>query len=1025
MHTDCGPVSLRSCFSLLRGLLTPEQLCSFAAVQGWKYIGLADINNFYGLIRFLKSAREHNMRPLAGSVIAIGERELFTAYVLNLTGYQRLCGILSRILVAKTLREYFPEKEMLPPFLSVQGGRAHGPDVLDDLIKNGWEGLYLVSEHPDVLLALAAAGRERLGVGLVYGKPFAALASWGRQQKLPLFALAGGTVRTREERETLRLLRSIDRCVTLDRIDSLEPETTSCFIPSPAEIQTFYNAVPDAIANTQRLYETASTDGIISPVPVFPRFGGHPDAVSFEKLSVLCSRGISRRYGEETPAIRTRLDYELSIIREKGFAAYFLVVNDIVSRCPRTCGRGSAASSIVSYLLGITHVDPLRYNLFFERFLNRGRKDPPDIDVDFPWDEREKALNYVFTHYAGHSGIVADHVTFGPRSSVREPAKAFGLPESEISRIVHFACAGMFDKIPNHILQAARQLRGIPRYIGTHPGGVVITPGPLTQYTHYQVSPLGYPVIAWEKDATEDAGLVKIDLLGNRSLGVLRDTIRLVNRRHRAGIRWHSFSCFDDRETRALVEDGNTVGIFYIESPATRQLLKKMQQADYEKLIIASSIIRPAANRYINEFVERLHGKQWEKLHPLVEETLSETFGIMVYQEDVARVAIAAAGFSASEADMLRKVLSKKAGKEKLALFFRRFYIGARQQGLSDREIKTVWEMVLSFDGYSFCKAHSASYAQVSFRLAYLKKHFPLEFMLSVINNGGGFYSLQTYVNEVRRMGFTLRGPDINKSGFRCSIEAPGVFRLGLGYLCEVRSPWIFQLIEERAQNGAFVSFDDFLHRTRPLYQDLRICIRSGALDTIAGDATRPMLFWIAAQSDRFGCMLFPPHVPSTIGEYSVQTRLRDEVATLGLILSRHPVSVFRPRLHTVAAYFPGIRIIPSCMIESHLNQRIGIAGTLVTGKEVQTKNKKQMMFLSFEDEENIFETVVFPDVYQRIRLFIETGTAFLVVGRVLCEYGAYSLQLEDLCRLTRNTGSLKAGGAAHPQGLQAMHSRG
>ena len=322
----------------------------------------------------------------------------------------------------------------------------------------------------------------------------------------------------------------------------------------------------------------------------------------------LCEQGADRRYGGMSHDIRARLDYELAIIRDKGFASYFLVVRDIVQQCPRTCGRGSAASSIVSYLLGITHVDPLRYNLFFERFLNKGRKDPPDIDVDFPWDERERILKYVFAKYEGRAAMVANHVTFGPRSAIRDPAKALGLSEEATAELVRAFRHGRFDDIPSYIREAASRIRGFPRNLGTHCGGVVITPGPITDYTHVQTSPLGYPLLAWEKDATEEAGLVKIDLLGNRSLAVLRDALELVERNHGVRLEWESFDPLADTATADLIASGQTLGVFYVESPATRQLLTKMRKGDYENLVIASSIIRPAANHYIQTFVKRLHG---------------------------------------------------------------------------------------------------------------------------------------------------------------------------------------------------------------------------------------------------------------------------------------------------------------------------------------------------------------------------------------------------------------------------------
>ena len=612
--------------------------------------------------------------------------------------------------------------------------------------------------------------------------------------------------------------------------------------------------MPEAVAGAAALVEQATCDGIISPRFVFPSFRGMSDEEAFRELRRLCEEGAVRRYGGMRPDVRQRLEHELAIIREKGFASYFLVVRDIVQQCPRTCGRGSAASSIVSYLLSLTHVEPLHYNLFFERFLNRGRADPPDIDVDFPWDEREAVQRYVFRAYEGRAGMVANHVTFGARSALRDPAKALGMPAGEIGSVVRFFRLGEHERIPPYLREAAARLQGFPRNLGTHCGGVVITPGPITGYTHLQTSALGFPLIAWEKDATEDAGLVKIDLLGNRSLAVLRDTIALVARRPDGeAIDWERFDPLEDAPTRDLIAGGGTLGVFYVESPATRQLLTKMGRGDYPHLVIASSIIRPAANKYIRLFVKRLRGAPYEPLHPMVADTLAETYGIMVYQEDVSRVAIDLAGFPIEDADRLRKILSKKDRELTLPDYRDRFFRGGRARGVSDEVLEKAWDMILSFDGYSFCKAHSASYAQVSYRVAYLKRRYPLEFIASVINNGGGFYGRQTYLDECRRMGFAILPPDVNASAWEYTVEGaggagsgvggaggspggpPSGLRVGLCQLRDIRRPFVDRLLGERARGGPFGGFRDFVRRTDPRLVDLRALIRSGSLDCRVG----------------------------------------------------------------------------------------------------------------------------------------------------------------------------------------------
>jgi error-prone DNA polymerase len=483
--------------------------------------------------------------------------------------------------------------------------------------------------------------------------------------------------------------------------------------------------------------------------------------------------------------------------------------------------------------------------------------------------------------------------------------------------------------------------------------------------------------------------------------------------------------------------------VFYVESPATRQLLTKMRRGDYENLVIASSIIRPAANKYIRIFVKRLHGAPYRPLHPLIEGTLAETFGVMVYQEDVSRVAIDLAGFPIEEADGLRKVLSKKNRALRLPDFRERFFRGGAARGVSVEVLEKVWDMILSFDGYSFCKAHSASYAQVSYRLAYIKRFFPLEFIASVINNGGGFYSRQTYVDEARRMGFRILPPDVNKSGWEYTVEAlppddaasrPSAgLRVGLGQLRDFARPLMERILAERGEGGPFLGFGDFLARVSPRagnrtapragnrtapragnrtnarraprlgFSDLRVLIRSGALDSISEGCTRPQLFFrFHNEGGECGLGLAPP-APPLVGDYPEGVKLRDEAETLGLVISRHPLSLFRARIRRmVARYGLSPVLSSSAEIPEWKGKRVWISGILVTGKEVVTRKREQMIFVSFEDEEAVFETVLFPDAFERLSALLDQGWAFLILGRVEEDLGALAISVENLVRVSR-----------------------
>jgi error-prone DNA polymerase len=1014
----------RSNYSLLRGCRSPEEICHFARERNISTVGMADINNFYGLISFLLAAGREGVRPVVGVVVEKADRKLFTAYVMNREGFSRICRVLTELLTDE----------------------AGAYDPVAALAERGWEGLSLLSPHHDVIERLAARERRGLYVQLSYGQPFSALAGFAHDHGLPTAAVHDTVFLNESDERLYPMLRAIDLNTTLERVpaegntaqgNARNTAQARHRFAEPGALERFFSAVPEALANMEEIARQADATGIISPHYIFPPFEGLSEEETFRLLVRHCHEGVQRRYGGMRPDICERLDYELSIIREKGFASYFLVVRDIVQQCPRTCGRGSAASSIVSYLLGITHVEPLRYTLFFERFLNRGRQDPPDIDVDFPWDEREKTLKYVFEKYAGKAAMVANHVTFGPRSALRDPAKALGLPEEEIGELVRAFRQGRFEDIPPYVRETASRIRGFPRNLGTHCGGVVITPGSITDYTHVQTSPLGWPVIAWEKDATEEAGLVKIDLLGNRSLAVLRDTLELVERNHAVRLEWESFDPLADSDTRDLIAVGATLGVFYVESPATRQLLTKMQKGDYENLVIASSIIRPAANQYIRTFVKRLHGAPYQPLHPRIEQTLAETFGVMVYQEDVSRVAIDLAGFPIEEADRLRKILSKKDRDLKLPDMREKFFRGARALGVREETIVKVWDMILSFDGYSFCKAHSASYAQVSYRVAYLKRFYPLEFIASVINNGGGFYGRQTYVDECRRMGFPILPPDVNRSRWEYTAEGGGLsasvprppspsnsaeyrgramagLRVGLGQLKDARQELVEAIIAERERGGEFHGFRDFLQRTPCRFDDIRILIRSGALDPVSDGYTRPQLFFRWLNIEKEDGLGFLPPPPPLIGDYPSRVRLADEVKTLGIVISRHPLELFRQRIDRIVKLHH-LQLVDSLSIPEHRGRKIWIAGILVTGKEVATKKRQPMIFVSFEDELAIFETVLFPDAFQRFYPLLDDGWAFLIYGRVEDDLGALAISIERLVTVSRRTGEAvgREGGGA------------
>ncbi len=993
-------------YSFCRGADSIESLCAAAARARMPGLALTDTDGIYGLVHFLETAKAHGLQPLIGAEI----RTDHTQAVLlcrSRRGYERLCQIISaRHLYEETFS-------------------------LDQTLLENRTDLVTLSTDLKLIEALARGS----GTGDLYVELHPRMAShhrieFARQHGLPPVATGDVYFVAEAGWKTHQALRAIDLNTCLSRLPASELARPDQYFQSRAEMVEAFPHCPEAVANAGRIAEACAFDLDLGRL-IFPPFQlppGEDDAFTY--LRGECYRGAEERYGTLSDAVLDRLERELNIIRIKGFAEYFLVVQDIVRQMDRTCGRGSAAASLVAYCLGITHVDPIHHNLFFERFLNEGRKDPPDIDIDFGWDERDDVLGYVFKKYGEErTAMISNHVTFRARAAVREVAKVFGLAEGEIKTItdrMHWfwdapqlsetlAQSPAFKNVDfrapwPEILHLAERLEGVPRNLSVHCGGVVIVPDAITRYVPVQRAAKGVRIIQWEKDQAEDAGLIKIDLLGNRSLSVIRDALEEIRKHHRVEIDYARWNSLDDLKTQRLMRDGDTMGVFYVESPAMRQLQQKTRRGDFDHLVIHSSIIRPAANTYIREYVRRLRGGAYASCHPLMDEIMHETYGLMVYQEDVSKMAMAMAGFSAYEADDLRKVLSKKNKQRRLQDYREQFYCGAMRRGATPEVIDEIWAMIMSFAGYSFCKPHSASYALVSFKSAYLRAHYPAEFMAGVISNQGGYYSTFAYISEARRMGLKILPPDINRSE-RHYTGRDNQLRVGLMQLRDLKSATLDRLLEERRRGGSFLSLEEFLARVEIDPSDARVLIKSGATDSIARGATRPEMMWRVAceaahreRADQCSGSLFPraaaPAIPAS-AQYDEITMLKHERETLGFLISRHPLTLYRNQINPPTA---SGRIKRSYVLGRDLHRHVGkevtTIGWLVTSKVVTTKDDEFMEFISFEDTTALYETTFFPGIYARFCHMLNYDHPYVLRGKVEEDYSAITLTVSGVRRL-------------------------
>ncbi|HWA14933.1 MAG TPA: PHP domain-containing protein, partial [Gemmatimonadales bacterium] len=735
-------------FSFGAGVTSPARLVEAALQRGFTSLACTDTNGVYGAVEFQQAAESRGLRPILGTHLVAGNTEA-VLLATSEAGWGALCRAVSRLhwggrgnggMGERETRAASLPRSPVPPFAQLAADR---------------EGLLVLSQDAALLEYLAReSGPEDLYAELRPGKDRHATLAAARKLGLPAVVTGGVMFADPEEWQRHRLRAAIHANTTLERLDSpsggadvdrrgriyAAPTMPRLAPPDawlrPTEaIARHFPDCPEALERAIELAERCRYRLPLGTRVVAPRFACPDNAL--DRLRHLAYQGAERRYGTIAPITRERIEHELAIIGQKGFADYFLVVHDIVHApsAPTHCGRGSVANSIISYALGIAHVDPLTSGLLFERFLNPARTDPPDIDLDFPWDERDEVFKYVFGKYPHpRAAMVANHNCFRLRGALREVAKVHGRPPGEIREITRRfpwfmeeeSIGEVITRHPNfqsldmpaiwkELALQAQPLVGMPRHLSIHPGGVVIVPDALTDFVPTEPArkeldgapDLPVPVIQFEKDGAEDIGLVKIDLLGNRSLAVIRDAIRAVGGNTGRMIDYTSADPEDDPATRRLFSTGQTMGVFYTESPASRLLCAKSRAADFELLVLNTSIIRPASNKYIRIYLERLHGKPYEPLDPSLTETLSETFGVMVYQEDVVNVCAAFAGMSLAAGDGLRKALSKKRPGKALADYMVDFMAGAAALGRNMENARKVWEMVLSFSGYSFCKGHS------------------------------------------------------------------------------------------------------------------------------------------------------------------------------------------------------------------------------------------------------------------------------------------------------------------------------
>jgi DNA polymerase III alpha subunit len=699
-----------------------------------------------------------------------------------------------------------------------------------------------------------------------------------------------------------------------------------------------------------------SCDWEFLPAPkVFPR-----DQGGMERLRALCERGLAWRYPADPP--RERLERELGVIGRLGYADYFLVVHDIVrfsrERGLPVAGRGSGASSVVAYVLGITNVCPVAYDLPFERFLHEGRADYPDVDVDFSWRVRDDVIAHVFERW-GDVAMVSTHITFQHRSAFREAAKAFGYSDEQVSLMQRGRVRP--PDLPR-LEAAARAILGLPRHLSVHPGGVVLRPDGVAPM---EPAEKGVVVTQYDKDSVEEAGLVKIDLLGNRALSTIRETVEIVERT--AGVRVDVERLPADAATVALLREARTLGCNQLESPAMRSLLRMMRPADGKGLMKALALIRPgAASLGMKEaFVRRARGL--EPVPPVG--LLPDTYEIMLYEDDAMLVAAALTGLSLAEADRFRRRVQKlRTDGERLAVS-REFLGMAARHGTPPEVARDLWVQMAKFNEFSFCRAHAASYGVLAWASAWLKAHYPVAHWVGALNNNQGLYDARVYLEQAKREGVRVLLPCAQRSGVEFT-EEEGAIRVGFNRVFGLEDREVAQILEARP----FESLGDFFARTRISKPSLRNLALCGAFDWTGMPRPQALMFL----RSKGGAV--PP-----IRDFTEEEKFAHELDILGLSARRHLLSYLAP----------GPRAFDSRRLASSVGRRVRLVGIMATLRVSLTAKEELMEFLTMEDEHGLFEVVLFPDVYRRYRALVGTLGPYEVVGTVESRYDAVALTAE------------------------------
>jgi len=972
-----------SYYSLRYGTVKPEDILSFAQKNGITCMAFTDINNTSATLDFVRLGPKYGLRAVVGIDFRNNASQQYIGLAKNNEGFYELNNHLSEyshdnkhfLLNAPIFNNVY----IIYPFIQFD---KLGKKIAD-LRENEYVGI-----RPEDLNRLKFSNCLKHPEKLV--------------------ALHTCSFRNKKEFNAHRLLRAIDNNALLSKLPIEDQGSLSEIYRSPEEIKSIYSEFPYLMSKANELLDSCSFEF---------RFGteqAHKNQHSYTRseeedftlIQKLCNEGLHYRYPEGGNHIHRRIAMELDIIRQKGFLSYFLINWDITGYARSNgffyVGRGSGANSIIAYILRITEVDPVELDLYFERFINLYRKNPPDFDIDFSWTDREDITNYIFSRFKNVS-LLAAYSTFQFKAVVRELGKVFGLPKHEIDALSEGKKdLRNLDEMSLLVMRYSTLIQDFPNMLTIHAAGILITENNIHHYTATFLPPKGFQTTHFDMVVAEDAGLYKFDILSQRGLAKIKEAVELVrkNRPLAPFIDIHDMKRFkQDERVKDLLRNAKAIGCFYVESPAMRMLLRKLQVDDYLGLVAASSVIRPGVARsgMMREYILRFRYEERRKeAHPVLLELMPETYGVMVYQEDVIKVAHYFAGLDLSEADSLRRGMSGKfRSREEFQQAKEAFFNKAEAKGRPPALVAEVWRQVESFAGYAFAKGHSASYAVESYQSLFLKAYYPLEYMCATINNFGGFYRTELYVHEARMHGAIIEAPCVNRGRADSVIDGNTII-LGFGLVKDLDHRTMEATLEARQNEGEFLNLNDFVKRCNVGLEQTSILIRIGAFRFSGKD--KKGLLWEAHfllgqdRKKRPEKRLFdtPERSHQLPPLFTAQhEEAFDQIEMLGFPLCDPFTLLKETPEHAVM----------SRELENYKDKMVQVCAYLITAKLTSTADGKRMYFGTFIDQEgNWIDSVHFPPIAEKYP-FRGRGI-YLIKGKVIIEFDCSNIEVTYMEKL-------------------------